>query len=229
MSEPRRAGRWTVVALLVVLAVGAYVAWRTHEGFLASVEPHRGPPAPPAPDAAASYVHHSWVVDAGPAPPAPRTIPATPEGLDPAALDEVYDPQRWAMLREFHAIDGDAGGALPFAPIEREAEVAERRGLLPVEEGAVCRVRVLPARNSRFNCLARVICGDRIVYPNPTQTAGYVECELDAEGRPVRADDVGHSALDGDPRLRFDLERGEAVVSDAGDGVDRFRLTLRLR
>ncbi|MCA9610859.1 MAG: hypothetical protein KC619_34925 [Myxococcales bacterium] len=229
MSERRRVGWGVVLALLVVLAGTAYVAWQTHEGFLASLEPHRGPPAPPAPDAATTYVHHSWVVDAGPPAPTPRTIPATPEGIDPAALDEVYDPQRWAMLREFHAVDGDAGASLPFAPIEREAQVAERQGLIPVEEGATCRVRVLPARNSQFNCLARVICGGRVVYPNPTQTAGYVACELDAEGAPVRAEDVGHSALDGDPRLRFDLASGEVVVSDAGDGVDRFRLTLRLR
>lgn len=227
MSEPRRVGWPLVLTLLVLLAGFAYFAWQTREGYLEALAPRRGA-APPAPDAGTSWVHHAWVVDAGPAD-APRTIPARPEGIAPEALDGVYDPQRWAMLRELGVVDGDAGGALPFAPLERVATVAELRGRLPFGEDVTCDARVLPARSGRFNCLVRVVCDGHVVYPNPTQTAGYVECALDAEGRPVRAEDVGHSALDGDPRLRFDLEAGELVVSDAGDGVDRFRLTLRLR
>lgn len=222
MSE-RRIG-WPVLAVLLLFFAGfAYVAWRAHERALG---PARGPvPAAPPPDAAPTWVHHAWTEDAG------ASLAVPPPAASPGggiARDAVYDPQRAAMLRELGIPGADAGAALPFEPVERAARITSLRGTLPFDERATCAARVLPARSGAFNCLVRVVCDGHVVYPNPTQTAGYVTCALDAEGRPVLVEDEGHTALDGDPRVRFDLARGELVVSDAGDRVASFRLTLRV-
>jgi hypothetical protein len=169
-------------------------------------------------------VHHAWTDDAGAAlPPLPLPSPA---GL---ARDAAYDPQRAAMLRELGIPGADAGAALPFEPIERAARITALRGTLPFDERATCQARVLPARSGAFNCLVRVVCDGHVVYPNPAQTAGYSTCALDADGRPTRAQDGDPTALDGDPRVRVDLPRDEVVVSDDGDRVASFRLTLGLR
>ncbi|MCB9596536.1 MAG: hypothetical protein H6719_27680 [Sandaracinaceae bacterium] len=228
MSERLRVGWPVLVVLLVVLAGFAFVAYRTFEGPLGSdrrPEPARSPGEPE------TWVHHAWVEDAGP-PPASiegRRIPAIPPGMSEAAHDQAYDPQRWAMLRQFRIGPGDAGVELPFEPMERAASITQLEGALPFGEDARCTARLLPARSGRYDCLVRVICDGHVIYPNPTQTAGYVDCEVDDEGRPLRAEDVGHTAVDGDPRLRVDLTTSEMTVSDAGDGVDAFTVRLRLR
>ena len=132
------------------------------------------------------------------------------------------------MVRAF-GLAGDAGDALPCAPIERSARITSLRGRLPFGRTAACDVRVLPVRSGAFDCLARVRCDGHVVYPNPTQTAGYVRCQLaGGEGGPMWLLDEGHTALDGDPRLRIELGAGAVVVSDEGDGVSPFEVTLRI-
>ena len=89
-------------------------------------------------------------------------------------------------------------------------------------------MRVLPVQTYAFNCLVRVMCEGRVLYPNPEQTAGYAPCEVE-DGRPLRAVDDGHTAADGDPLVRVDVQAGTVTVEDRGDGVDAYRATLRMR
>ena len=145
------------------------------------------------------------------------------------AQDAVYDPQRHAMREAFELTDPDAGAALPFSPFETSAALLRLAGEVPFDPDASCTMRVLPASGGRFNCMVRVVCGDEVVYPNQAQTAGYMRCELDGSGRPIAGVDRGHSALDGDPQVSFDLRTGELTVGDEGDGVAPFSASLRLR
>jgi hypothetical protein len=159
---------------------------------------------------------HAWGPDAG-----------SVDARGPLApLEDRFDPQYWAMRRAYGAIT-DAGAGPPFAPFARPARLVAREGAVRSEVGASCEVRVLPNASERFNCLVRVRCGEELFYPNESQTAGYVPCEME-EGRPVRVRDVGHTAVDGDPRLRLDLGSGEVTVEDLGDRVTPFRVVLHV-
>ena len=227
MSELRRRRVWIVLALSGFVAGGIYVAMsgddpvpeeavrpteRTRTENIVTPTPRDRPEEPHA---------------AGTPAPSIPAIPAMPAISE--AHDRVYDPQRAAMRRGFRITADDAGAALPFEPLERSAVITSVTGTLPFGSDAACTARVLPARSGRFNCLVRVICAGRIVYPNQAQTAGYVRCDLDGDGRPIRIADSGHSALDGDPMVHFDVASRELVVEDRGDGVQPFRLALQVQ
>ncbi|HJL15791.1 MAG TPA: hypothetical protein RMH99_09050 [Sandaracinaceae bacterium LLY-WYZ-13_1] len=220
---------WPALVALLLFFVGAAVlVMRSHDGTVAPRPDDRGAivgRVEPSPEATPgdTWRHHAWAGDGGPS--APR--PTGPRPADPRGQDRVYDPQRTAMMRAFGP-EGDGGVALPFSPITRRARIVEHEGAVPGDPDAACEVRVLPARSGRYDCLARVMCGGEVLYPNPSQTAGYVTCALDDEGTPTGLRDRGHSAVDGDPRIELDLTGGTATVRDLGDGVEPYRAELRL-
>lgn len=238
----RRGRQVTLPVLIVLLAFlggAGYLVWRAHDGTVggdgggALGSAVDGDPLE-AGAGEGAWRHHDWgAAETAPAAgsgDSPERPPGTPRDSEtippPAADDEDYDPQMWAMRRSFR-MQADGGMPLPFSPSEHEASIVESEGELGVAASASCEVRVLPVRTPRFNCLARVVCGGRVLYPNPTQTAGYVPCEIQ-DGEAVSAVDDGHTALDGDPLIRFDLQRGTVTVEDRGDGVAPFRATLRI-
>ncbi len=227
----RRVTYPVLLVLLAFLAGAAYLVFSAHEDTVAAAA-SGSVAAPVAADPLEEgegedgWRHHGWAGDE-PASAAPE--PASSGDSIPARApdDEDYDPQMWAMRRSFR-LDGDAGaGQLPFAPSEHEASLVESDGALDLPAGASCEVRLLPVRTRMFNCLARVVCDGRVLYPNPSQTAGYVPCEVEG-GEAVSAHDEGHTALDGDPLIRIDLRGGTVTVEDRGDGVEPFRATLRV-
>ena len=180
-----------------------------------------------ADDAGGSWRHHDW--GTGARHPTPRSAPVREDGLIPPGPieDDVWDPQMDAMRRSYR-FQGDAGGAsLPFDPTQHVARMIASEGTLPVGPNASCQVRVLPVEAGGFNCLVRVVCDGQVLYPNPTQTAGYAPCEVEG-GQPISAVDDGHTAADGDPLVRLDLRAGTVTVEDRGDGVDAYLATLRI-
>ncbi len=172
--------------------------------------------------------HHEWRDPGENAEQPPGPTP-TRDGRIPSdnVDDEHYDPQMAAMRRSFR-IEQDAGVPLPFNPTERRATLVSTTGTPPVSGNASCDVRVLPVQTRDFNCLVRVVCDGHVLYPNPTQTAGYVPCEIE-DGQPVSAVDDGHTAADGDPLIRLDLREHTVTIEDMGDGVAPFSATLRVR
>lgn len=145
----------------------------------------------------------------------------------PASSEE--DPQLAAMWRSFHwQREADAEAPpLPFEPTAHRAELVHAEGDVAASPTS-CDVRVLPVEASGFNCVVRVMCDGAVLYPNPSQNAGYVPCELE-DGRPVRAVDDGQTDRDGDPLVDLDLVGGTVTVEDyAPDGSRRYRATLRI-
>lgn len=140
----------------------------------------------------------------------------------PPLVEAIVDPQ----MSRFHAEYTDESPP-PFAPVGRRARVVSAQGV-ELSSTDRCELRVLPVPDSRHNCLVRVMCGDRVLYPNRAQTAGYVSCEL-GEGGLSQAADVMPSVTDGDPAVSFDLERGTVSVRDADrEGRTLYDVTLQL-
>ncbi|AKF10514.1 hypothetical protein [Sandaracinus amylolyticus] len=139
----------------------------------------------------------------------------------PPLVEAVVDPQ----MSRYRAVYTEAPP--PFTPIGRRGRVLASSGL-DIDSAQPCEVRVLPAADSGFNCLVRVMCGETVVYPNRAQTAGYVACDL-GEGGPSAAADSNPSVTDGDPAIAFDLARGTVTVRDADrEGRSLFEVTLQL-
>ena len=138
------------------------------------------------------------------------------------------DPQSFAMWRSFHgAAQSEGEPELPFEPTATYATLVDATGDVPSHVES-CDVRVLPVEAGEFNCVVRVMCDGQVLYPNPTQTAGYVPCEV-VDGRPVRAVDDGNTVSDGDPLVDLDLEMGTVTVQDfEPDGTPRYSATLRI-
>lgn len=222
-----------VAVLLAFLAGAGYVVYRQaseplrDSGVIADeLDPDRIPDVDGRGED--GWRHHDWTPGEGAEEP-PGPTPTRDGMIPPGEVDdENYDPQMWAMRRSFHHSDGeDAGVPLPFSPTQRAAQIVSATGGLSISRDATCNVRVLPVQTGQFNCLVRVVCDGRVLYPNPSQTAGYAPCELE-NGSPVSAVDDGHSALDGDPRIHLDLREGTITVEDEGDGVTPFTATLRV-
>lgn len=220
----QRDRRVILLVLVLFLGVSAFLVLRAHDDAVSADE---GPGVAGVEDDFASepggrgaWRHHDWAVGE------PGAAPSRRGDMASVALPEQYDPQAWAMRRSY-PMDGDAGLSLPFSPVERVARIVDSEGSLAVGHGATCQVRVLPVRSGGFNCLVRVMCDGHVLYPNPTQTAGYAPCEIE-NGRAVTALDDGHTAADGDPLVRVDLREGLITVEDRGDGVASFRATLRV-
>lgn len=228
MQRDRRVTFPVLLVLLLFFGGAAYLVWHAHEDAVSADDGARVSEVdddgfaydPMAPGA---WRQHDWARGGDPSGSGTWESGAVTIGAGEAT--EEYDPQTWAMRRSF-PMDGDAGVArLPFTPVTRSAQIVESEG--SVAAGASCQVRVLPVQTGEFNCLVRVICDGRILYPNPTQTAGYAPCEVE-NGRAVTALDEGHTAADGDPLVRVDLREGLITVEDRGDGVAPFRATLRV-
>jgi len=202
MTRHRLHADWRVLLVLVAFLAGAvYLVVETTEEWRSAPRPGRRAAVPFRGDAGGdTWAHHAWTPDAAADPDSDRPPPPTP----------LYDPQRWAMVREL-GVYGDAGAELPFAVVEREGAVVAVDGRDDVERGARCTVRVLPAQRGGYDCLVRVMCGGRILYPGPAQTGGYNHCAFE-DGAPARV--VDRETTDGDPSLRLDLERGEVTASD---------------
>ena len=140
------------------------------------------------------------------------------------------DPQMVAMWRSFHAyydVDGEAP-PLPFEPTAHRAELVDATGDV-ASSPTSCDVRVLPVTSGPFNCVVRVMCDGRVLYPNERQTAGYVPCEIE-NGQPVRALDEGFTARDGDPSVDLDLQNGTVRIEEYdAEGQPTYSATLRIQ
>ena len=176
------------------------------------------------------YTHHDWQGTENEV--ARRMALGLPqEGFwrQPPQQDLERDPQLAAMWRSFHHrrdAESDAP-ALPFEPLAHRAELIEAEGDVAASPTS-CDVRVLPVASGRFHCVVRVTCDGAVLYPNPSQNAGYVPCDIE-NGRPVRAVDDGRTDADGDPLVDLDLAGGTITVEDYGaDGQRRYRATLRI-
>src|SRR5690606_2674085 len=212
MPKNRRVTLPVLLALVVFLVGSAYLMHRMQASAARhgpGAVSYAGPIEPDSADQGSTWRHHAW----GPSERSERTGP-TPDGLPAASPDdEPSDPQMAAMRRSFR-LDTDAStGSLPFEPFQRRARIVDSEGALPVSRNASCEVRVLPVQTYAFNCLVRVMCEGRVLYPNPEQTAGYAPCEVE-DGRPLRAVDDGHTAADGDPLVRVDVQAGTVTVED---------------
>jgi len=138
----------------------------------------------------------------------------------------LRDPQMAASRRSFPELDG--GPSASFAPMMRIAHVTEVQGDSAVAVGDRCEIRVLPVQTMDYNCLARVQCGEALLYPDPSQRAGYVACELSEYGYPKHARDANVTGMDGDPALLFDLPRRRVVVRDGGNLGQSFSAVLTI-
>ena len=141
------------------------------------------------------------------------------------------DRQLAAMWRSFRGsvVEGEEEPDLPFQPTAYRGHVLDADGDVAGQVES-CAVRVLPvvSHAAGFNCVIRVVCDGRTLYPNPTQSAGYVGCEVDS-GRAVRAVDARGTSADGDPIVRFDSERNLVTVEDYDPrGGRQYRATIRL-
>lgn len=166
-----------------------------------------------------------------------RTVPG-PEGVDGAGdhvgfphhagaqSDSATDPQRHASRRSFGG-GGDAGVALPFYETTRRAQITSIGGELDLGSNARCEVRVLPVASGSFNCLIRVMCDGVVLYPDPSQSAGYAPCDVE-NGVAVSGGEDAYTAADGDPMVRFDARRGTIVVGEDSPGRPRYSVALRM-
>lgn len=172
-----------------------------------------------------TYTHHDWTQESELARTMALGLPGPRFWND--APDET-DPQLTAMWRSFamRRTDPDAEPELPFEPTATRARLVEAEGDVAASPTS-CDVRVLPVASGPFNCVVRVMCDGAVLYPNPSQTAGYVPCDIE-NGRPVRAVDDGHTAGDGDPLVSLDMVAGTVTVEDRdATGARRYRATLR--
>jgi hypothetical protein len=138
---------------------------------------------------------------------------------------DAPDPQLDAMERWLGPRDG--GVPMHFNPTYEVGEIAHIEGIA-LEPGTSCDVRVLPIETYSFSCLIRVTCDGLVLYPDPDQSAGYVECDVE-DGQPMAAIDDGYTHADGDPTVSFDRRRLRVTVSDDGPGVPNFRAEIELR
>lgn len=146
--------------------------------------------------------------------------------LSPEEREAIEDPQLAASHRSYP--ESDAGVPASFAPLMRIAHVTSVSGNAEVDVGERCELRVLPVMAGGFNCLARVQCGGSLLYPDPSQRAGYVACQLSEWGSPQHAQDHDVTGDDGDPALLVDLPSLRVEVRDGGPFGNDFAAVLRI-
>jgi hypothetical protein len=128
------------------------------------------------------------------------------------------------------SLAGGLAGACAGLPDDRiastvdvEGRSATYEGMVTVAEGAAvregetCRVRVDRTDSDVWSCRVRVLCGGEMLYG--LADAGYNRCQA-RRGEFVAAEDRSGTRRDGDPRMRFDLERGRIVVSDDDPDIE---------
>lgn len=140
-----------------------------------------------------------------------------------ASRDDA-DPQMQAMERWLGPVDG--GVPMHFNPTYHRGAITDIEGIA-LEPGTQCDVRVLPVRTYRFSCMIRVMCDGLVLYPDPEQGAGYVECDVE-NGQPITAVDDGYTFADGDPTVSFDRRHMRVTISDDGPGVPNFHAEIDL-
>ncbi|MFK7985544.1 MAG: hypothetical protein AB8I08_05895 [Sandaracinaceae bacterium] len=209
MPQPwtrRRLGWPGLVVLLLALAAALTWLIVTEERADSSDVIPRGPYIGALPE----VLSPTGAVDAA----APSLAwPATPRAADPTGRDAVYDPHRADSEADFPVV-GDGGTVAPFAPVVWVARVEASPGAPAVD--TPCEVRVLPVNQPPFNCVARVMCAGEVLYPNPSQSRGYLVCEI-RESAVLRASDRLES--DGDPQLELDIAARRAEVEGEGRHV----------
>jgi hypothetical protein len=232
MQSDRRVRLPVLLVLLAFLGGSSYLVYRAHEGSfgrrerenvsrVGALDDDVVEAARRAGGGRGAWRHHDWGI--GPGQGAERPPGPTPMRSHAGVpVDEdVFDPQMRAMRRSFD------DGALPFEPVQYRARLISSEGAVPIDGDASCNVRILPVDSSDYNCLVRVMCDGHVLYPNPSQTAGYAPCRIE-NGVPIGAVDDGHTAADGDPLVRFDLRTRTVTVEDRGEGVSAFRAVLSL-
>lgn len=255
MRDEATGVRPSVMAIAAVLVLGC--AFAIYEAFsfdplAVAASAERGPVSRPAsrsvrsPHAASSrasthrtaghatsgagYQHHDWGQETEFARAIALGLPGPTfwRDVESRGIPE-NDPQIAAMWRSFHMMSSPEGDpSLPFEPTAHRAILVDSAGDVSANP-ASCDVRVLPVRSGPFNCVVRVMCDGQVLYPNPTQTAGYMPCELGEDGRIVRAVDSGHTASDGDPLVDLDFSNGTITVEELDEsGHQRYRATLRI-
>ena len=167
-------------------------------------------------------VHHPWWSHHPPPPPAP---PARQGGGSPyyPPTEDIPDPQ----LARSMETTGGADGGVGFQRFDGAGHVTSVTGEAPISVGAHCDVRVLPVVAGGFNCLVRVMCDGKLLYPNPEQSAGYVACEVQGTVA-QRAVDAMPTQTDTDPLVTFDGVGQRVVVADYGAGVHSFSAQIAL-
>ncbi|MBX3275821.1 MAG: hypothetical protein KF729_36525 [Sandaracinaceae bacterium] len=176
------------------------------------------------------WTHHDWSQETELSRATALNLPGPTFWREAAAGGRAGDPQLLAMWRSFHHLAPEHGETppLPFEPTAHRAELVEATGDASRTPSS-CDVRVLPVATSEFSCVVRVMCDGRVLYPNPSQTAGYVRCDVE-NGRPVRAVDSGFTANDGDPAVDLDLARGTVRVEEYdAEGRPTYSATLRIQ
>ncbi len=178
-----------------------------------------------------AYAHHDWGQETELSRTLALHLPSPNFWRDAAEHGPPRnDPQMFAMWLSYRNAPPGPGEEppLPFEPTAHRAELIDATGDL-ASSPTNCDVRVLPVTSGPFNCVVRVMCDGRVLYPNAQQTAGYVPCEIE-NGQPVRALDEGGTARDGDPIVDLDLERGTVRVEEYDEsGQQTYSATLRIQ
>lgn len=149
----------------------------------------------------------------------------SPESEGSVTLDIV---EQWSEPREGEPLLAESARALAFDE-ELSAELVLRsvQGAAPLRARPrpSCTLRVQPELDEApNNCRVLVRCEGELLYG--ADTTGYARCEVDDEGRVVRATDPS-ARTDGDPELHFDREAGTLRLRDelaAGEWTARFQL-----
>lgn len=149
----------------------------------------------------------------------------SPESEGSIALDIL---EQWSEPREGEPLLEASSAALAFDE-ELSAELLLRsvEGPAPVQARPrpSCTLRIRPElAEERLNCRVLLRCEGELLYG--ADTTGFSRCELDDEGRLIRATDPV-ATTDGDPELHFDREAGTLTLRDepaAGAWTARFAL-----
>ena len=222
-----------LAAVLVILVAAAIVAWAVSSPFdfdspRASRPQTSDPFAWSEPDAGVGG-HPGRTTASDPVPAHdPRVSGTHPDewaGETDRPRSRPRDPQLERSLASLRFAP-DAGLGL-FDTMERTGHVTSIEGDAPIGVGAMCSVRVLPVLTNRFNCMIRVICDGVLLYPDPSEDAGYVDCRV-VNGTPATAHDHMATWQDTDPKVRLDMALAKIEVGDDSPEGSRYLASIRI-